>query len=127
MKESLNLTESDSEKWQQLPRKFTRASIRFELPIDTREMARLKPFNYLSKYVYIDEDKKQLYHRTFVNFLPKLQPKEETENEGDDFRNLNEFYTIKKVSDCGRNTQSFNSYFKCSAPSLKNQTQIFNY
>lgn len=82
MKESLNFAELENEKWQHLPRKFTRASSRFELPIDTREMAKLKVFNYLSKYVYVDEDKKQLYHRTFVNFLPKTQPREETENEG---------------------------------------------
>lgn len=86
MKDSLNLTETDHEKWQNLPRKFSRSSARFELPIDIREIAKLQPFNYLSKYVFVNDAKKQLYHRIFVNFLPRSQAnREETENE--DFYN----------------------------------------
>jgi hypothetical protein len=82
MKNQLNLQETDHEKWQNLPRKFSRSSARFELPIDIREMSKLRPFYYLSKYVHVNDDKKQLYHRIFVEYLPKTQAKnEETENE----------------------------------------------
>lgn len=86
MKDSLNLKEIDYEKWQHLPRRFSRSSSRFELPIDIREMAKLRPFSYLSKFVYVDDDKKQLYHRTFVKFLPKSTSSRE-ENENDFFAN----------------------------------------
>lgn len=86
MKDSLNLKEIDYEKWQHLPRRFSRSSSRFELPIDIREMAKLRPFSYLSKFVYVDDDKKQLYHRTFVKFLPKNTSNRE-ENENDFFAN----------------------------------------
>ncbi|KAG5667622.1 hypothetical protein PVAND_015596 [Polypedilum vanderplanki] len=86
MKSFLNLQETDYDKWQNLPRKFSRSSARFELPIDIREMAKLKPFYYLSKYVHVNDDKKQLYHRIFVDYLPKTQTKNE-ETEHEDFYN----------------------------------------
>jgi hypothetical protein len=71
MKESLNLVETDHEKWNCLPRKFSRSSSRFELPMDLKELAKLKPVDYLSKFVYVEDDKKQLYHRVFSKYLPK--------------------------------------------------------
>lgn len=71
MKESLNLVETDYEKWNSVPRKFSRSSARFELPMDLKELVKLTPMDYLSKFVYIEDDKKQLYHRVFVKYLPK--------------------------------------------------------
>lgn len=71
MKESLNLVETDYEKWNSVPRKFSRSSARFELPMDLKELVKLTPMDYLSKFVYVEDDKKQLYHRVFVKYLPK--------------------------------------------------------
>lgn len=39
LKEQLQLPEIDHEKWMELPRKYTRASARFGLPMDTRELS----------------------------------------------------------------------------------------
>lgn len=82
MKESLNLVEIDNEKWMNLPRKFSRMSARFELPMDLKELAKITPFGYLSKYVFLESDVKQLYHRIFIKHLPKDKiNREENDNE----------------------------------------------
>ena len=82
MKDSLNLVETDYEKWMHLPRKFSRSSARFELPMDLKELVKLTPFEYLSKFVFLENDVKQLYHRIFVKHLPKDKTnKEENDNE----------------------------------------------
>lgn len=82
MKAQLNLTETDYEKWMHLPRKFSRVGARFEIPMDLKELFKLKPLNYLSKFVFVEKDVKQLYHRTFVKFLPKEKVAgQENENE----------------------------------------------
>lgn len=39
LREQLQLPEVDHEKWMDLPRKYTRASARFGLPMDTRELS----------------------------------------------------------------------------------------
>lgn len=84
MKESLNLVETDYEKWMHLPRRCRRSSARFELPMDLKELVNLTPLDYLSKFVYVEDDKKQLYHRIFVKFLPKDKTNRE-ENDNDEF------------------------------------------
>lgn len=82
MKSSLNLVETDYEKWMHLPRKFSRSGSRFEIPMDLKELFKLKPMNYLSKFVFVEKDIKQLYHRTFVKFLPREKVVgQENENE----------------------------------------------
>ena len=82
MKESLKFVDTDYEKWMHLPRKFSRSSVRFELPMDLKELAKLTSFDYLSKYVFVEDDKKQLYHRIFVKHLPKDKiNREENDNE----------------------------------------------
>ncbi|XP_070509084.1 uncharacterized protein [Chironomus tepperi] len=88
MKQYLNLEEYSNEKWQHLPRRFSRSAARFELPIDIREMSKLRPFNYLSKYVYVESDKKQLYHRVFIKYLPKSQMNREEAEHDDLYANL---------------------------------------
>lgn len=84
VKDSLNLVETDYEKWMHLPRKFSRISSRFELPMDLKEQMKLTPLDYLSKFVFVEDDKKQLYHRIFVKFLPKDKTNRE-ENDNEDF------------------------------------------
>lgn len=82
MKDNLQFVDTDYEKWMHLPRKFSRSSARFELPMDLRELFKLKAFDYLSKYVFVEPDKKQLYHRIFVKYLPKDKiNREENDNE----------------------------------------------
>lgn len=83
-KECLQFVETDYEKWMNLPRKFSRSSARFELPMDLKELAKLKTFDYLSKYVFVEDDKKQLYHRIFVKYLPKDKTNRE-ENDNEEF------------------------------------------
>lgn len=84
MKDALNLYEIDHEKWMHLPRKYTRSSTRFELPIDLKELVKLNPITYLSKFVFVEDDKKQLYHRIFTKYLPKDKTNRD-ENDNDDF------------------------------------------
>jgi len=82
MKAQLNLPEMDYEKWMHLPRKFSRSSSRFELPMDLKELVRLTPLTYLSKFVFVDSDKKQLYHRIFTKYLPMDKAtREEADND----------------------------------------------
>lgn len=81
-KNTLSLVETDYEKWMHLPRKYSRFSARFEFPMDFKELAKLTPLYYLSKFVFIESDVMQLYHRTYVKFLPKDKiNREENDNE----------------------------------------------
>ncbi|XP_063708383.1 uncharacterized protein LOC134837009 [Culicoides brevitarsis] len=75
LREQLQLPEMDHEKWMELPRKYTRASARFTLPMDTRELSRMTPLQYLSKHVSVLSDRKQLYHRIFVRNLSTVTDK----------------------------------------------------
>lgn len=84
MKESLKLEDTDYEKWMHLPRKYSRSSARFELPIDLKEQFKLTPLDYLSKFVFLESDIKQLYHRIFVKYLPKDKTNRE-ENDNEEF------------------------------------------
>uniref|UniRef100_A0A182IRK7 Uncharacterized protein n=1 Tax=Anopheles atroparvus TaxID=41427 RepID=A0A182IRK7_ANOAO len=69
------MNDVDYEKWIDLPRKYSRSSARFELPIDTRKLTRMTPIEYLHDYVVLSGDRKQLYHRIFVRNLPREEPK----------------------------------------------------
>uniref|UniRef100_A0A182PK99 Uncharacterized protein n=1 Tax=Anopheles epiroticus TaxID=199890 RepID=A0A182PK99_9DIPT len=69
------LSDVDYEKWIDLPRKYSRSSARFELPIDTRKLTRMTPIEYLHDYVVLSDDRKQLYHRIFARNLPREEPK----------------------------------------------------
>lgn len=59
----------DNEKWLTMPRKYTRSSARFSLPINTNDLARLTPFTYLSRHVWISNHRKQLYRFVFNKYL----------------------------------------------------------
>lgn len=41
----------------------------------------LSPLEYLSKYVFVDQDKKQLFHRIFIKYLPKDKVVEDKEHD----------------------------------------------
>lgn len=84
MKATLNLPDTDYETWMHLPRKFSRSSARFEFPMDFKELAKLTPLTYLSKFVFFESDVMQLYHRIFVKYLPKDKANRE-ENDNEEF------------------------------------------
>ncbi|GAB0087806.1 uncharacterized protein DMENIID0001_021570 [Sergentomyia squamirostris] len=83
VRESLNLPFVNHEKWLTLPRKYTRLVSRFELPIDSTELSKLTPVEYLSRYVNVSNYRKQLYHRIFVKYIPEIKIDELDEREMD--------------------------------------------
>uniref|UniRef100_A0A336LZR8 CSON012860 protein n=1 Tax=Culicoides sonorensis TaxID=179676 RepID=A0A336LZR8_CULSO len=84
LREQLQLPEVDHEKWMELPRKYTRASARFGLPMDTRELSKLTPLQYLSKHVSVLSDRKQLYHRIFVRNLSTQTDRQKSGSDSED-------------------------------------------
>lgn len=58
----------DNQKWLTMPRKYTRSSARFSLPMNTNDLARLTPFTYLSRHVWISNHRKQLYRFVFNKY-----------------------------------------------------------
>ncbi|XP_055591333.1 uncharacterized protein LOC129743372 [Uranotaenia lowii] len=71
LEETMEIADIDHEQWIDLPRKFSRASARFELPMDTRTLSTMTPIEYLKRNVVLSDDRKQLFHRIFVRNLPR--------------------------------------------------------
>lgn len=71
-KETIDTQEVDNEKWLKMPRKYTRRSTRFGLPVNTYDLATMTPYEYISKHVWISEHRKQHYRFVFKKFLPDL-------------------------------------------------------
>lgn len=71
LKETIDTTEVDNEKWLKMPRKYKRCSARFVLPVNTYDLATMTPFEYISKHVWISEHRKQHYRFVFKKFLPE--------------------------------------------------------
>lgn len=69
-KETIGIDDAtvDNEKWLTMPRKYTRTSARFSLPMNTNDLARLTPFTYLSRHVWISNHRKQLYRFVFNKY-----------------------------------------------------------
>ncbi|XP_053670275.1 uncharacterized protein LOC128720621 [Anopheles nili] len=93
----------DYEKWIDLPRKYSRSSARFEIPIDTRKLTRMTPIEYLHDHVVLSGDRKQLYHRIFVRNLPREEPKSSGVLESVDSDSLPETETGPIEHDSTRN------------------------
>lgn len=70
-KQQMQIQPIDNEKWLKMPRKYTRNSARFSLPINTHDLATLTPFAYVSQHVWISNYRKQLYQYVFTKFLPE--------------------------------------------------------
>lgn len=69
-KETIDIKEVDNEKWLKMPRKYTRNSARFGLPVNTYDLATMTPFQYISKHIWISEHRKQHFRFVFKKFLP---------------------------------------------------------
>lgn len=76
-KQTVCVENMDNEKWITMPRKYTRCSARFTLPINTHHLADLSPLDYVSRYVWISEYRKQLYRFVFTKFLSESEAGEE--------------------------------------------------
>lgn len=72
-KETIDITEVDNERWLKMPRKYTRGTARFGLPVNTYDLATMTPFGYISKHVWISEHRKQHYRFVFKKCLPDLE------------------------------------------------------
>lgn len=66
-----HIPQEDNEKWLSMPRRYTRNSARFTLPINTYDLTRITPFEYISRHIWISEYRKQLYQLVFVKYLPE--------------------------------------------------------
>lgn len=66
---SIGLPDVDNERWLPMPRKYTRNSTRFTLPINTQDLTVLTPLQYVSRHVWISNHRKQLYHYVFNKFV----------------------------------------------------------
>lgn len=117
-KETMNITEVDNEKWLHMPRKYTRCSARFTLPINTMELAsylfqklvfhgnllyfflEMTPFDYVSKNIWISDYRKQLYRYVFNKFLPDY---------GDDALPVSHVKPIKLDANTNNNNSSHQS------------------
>uniref|UniRef100_A0A182XFR0 Uncharacterized protein n=1 Tax=Anopheles quadriannulatus TaxID=34691 RepID=A0A182XFR0_ANOQN len=97
------LSDVDYEKWIDLPRKYSRSSARFELPIDTRKLTRMTPIEYLHDHVVLSNDRKQLYHRIFARNLPREETKASGALESVDSDSLPETETGPLEVDSTRN------------------------
>ncbi|XP_058465009.1 uncharacterized protein LOC131438772 [Malaya genurostris] len=70
LQDTMDIHDIDHDKWIDLPRKYSRSSARFELPMDTRTLSTMTPIEYLKRHVVLCDDRKKLYHRIFVRNLP---------------------------------------------------------
>lgn len=71
LKDTIHDKQVDNEKWLTMPRKYTRNSARFSLPINTYDLAILTPFQYVSRCIWISAYRKQLYNYVFTKYLPE--------------------------------------------------------
>ncbi|XP_055856644.1 uncharacterized protein LOC129919698 [Episyrphus balteatus] len=66
-----------------MPRKFSKSATRFDVPLDMKTLEEMSVFEYLSKYVWVSRQRKQLYKKVFLKHLVQVEEPEETEeNEG---------------------------------------------
>lgn len=68
-KESITLPCVDRERWLPMPRKYTRNCTRFTLPIRTSDLATLTPIQYVSRHIWVSDNRKQLYQYVFNKFV----------------------------------------------------------
>ncbi|XP_034106560.1 uncharacterized protein LOC117569488 [Drosophila albomicans] len=59
-----------------MPRKFSKSATRFDVPMDLSMLKNMTPWNYLSKYVWVSQQRKQLYKRVFLKYLSRCEEPE---------------------------------------------------
>ncbi|XP_068142025.1 uncharacterized protein [Drosophila tropicalis] len=74
-----------------MPRKFSKSATRFDVPMDLTMLKTMTPWDYLSKYVWVSQQRKQLYKRVFLKYLSRCEEPESELVAGDDLNNLQEY------------------------------------
>ncbi|XP_030372016.1 uncharacterized protein LOC115622256 [Scaptodrosophila lebanonensis] len=59
-----------------MPRKFSKSATRFDVPMDLNLFQNMTPLDYLSKYVWVSQQRKQLYKRVFLKYLSRCEEPE---------------------------------------------------
>ncbi|KAL7731575.1 hypothetical protein ACLKA6_013102 [Drosophila palustris] len=59
-----------------MPRKFSKSATRFDVPMDLSMLKNMTPWDYLSKYVWVSQQRKQLYKRVFLKYLSRCEEPE---------------------------------------------------
>lgn len=110
--ESIGIKNIDNEKWLTMPRKYTRSSVRFSLPVNSNDLAILTTFQYLSKHVWISDQRKQLYRFVFnkyknsANLLENDTNTDDGDDIDDDYITTNNNNNNKKKNQIEQNDAS---------------------
>ncbi|XP_011201951.3 uncharacterized protein LOC105225258 isoform X1 [Bactrocera dorsalis] len=93
-----------------LPRKLSKSATRFDVPLDPKLLEEMTVLGYLGKYVWVSDQRKQLFKRVFLQYLPTevIEHDETTDNmvkndgnaEDDSYRVLNEYVERKIPVSC---------------------------
>lgn len=59
------------QQWLSMPRKYTRKSVRFTVPINTYDLESLTPFQYVSQHVWLSDYRKELCRCVFNKHQPQ--------------------------------------------------------
>ncbi|XP_030570873.1 uncharacterized protein LOC115769963 [Drosophila novamexicana] len=59
-----------------MPRKFSKSATRFDVPMDLSMLKTMTPLHYLSNYVWVSQQRKQLYKRVFLKYLSRCEEPE---------------------------------------------------
>ncbi|XP_037931675.1 uncharacterized protein LOC119666471 [Teleopsis dalmanni] len=51
-----------------MPRKFSKSATRFEVPFNLRSLEKMTVLDYLSKFVWVSQQRKRLYKRVFLKY-----------------------------------------------------------
>ncbi|XP_065359909.1 uncharacterized protein LOC135953825 [Calliphora vicina] len=54
---------------EKMPRKFSKSATRFDVPMDLKSVKDMSVLHYLSKYVWVSRQRKQIYKRIFLKYL----------------------------------------------------------
>ncbi|XP_037815934.1 uncharacterized protein LOC119606475 [Lucilia sericata] len=54
---------------EKMPRKFSKSATRFDVPMDLKSVEKMSVFHYLSQYVWVSRQRKQIYKRIFLKYL----------------------------------------------------------
>lgn len=119
-KETFNAESIDNEKWLTMPRKFTRSATRFTLPINTHKLASITPFEYMSKYVWISDHRKQLYRLVFNKYVV------ECDDVGGNGNDSNDIECETPIDNVPSKSFSYCDYNECVIPMKELHRALFD-
>ncbi|XP_073838112.1 uncharacterized protein [Musca autumnalis] len=57
---------------EKMPRKFSKSATRFNVPINLKSLENMSIWEYLSRYVWVSRQRKQIYKRIFLKYLKSI-------------------------------------------------------